>query len=120
MGLFGRIKDMFGGSGTSKPGGDAGIYMYVQLDRSSEVVQLRLEPQYELVPDYDTGGFQTNKTIVGPRSFERAAAIFMFDENRELVGADISGGELADEAAWNAQEAKPASTDPVDEDAAGE
>lgn len=120
MGLFGRIKDMFGGSGTSKPGGDTGIYVYVRLDRSGEIVRLRLEPQYELVPDYDTGGFQTNKTIVGPRSFERAAATFMFDENRQLIGADISGGELADDAAWDAQEAKPAPPDPVDEGAAEE
>lgn len=119
MGLFGRIKGLFGGADARKPG-DSGIYVYVRLDRSGEVVRLRLEPQYELVPDYETGGFRTNKTIVGPRSFERAAAIFVFDENRQMVGADIAGGEVIEKAAWDAQEAGLHAARPADEAAGGE
>lgn len=104
MGLFAKLKDIFSRTGGGKQPADTGIYLYVRVKRSGEIVRLRLEPQYELVPDYDAGGFVSRKTVVGPRSFQRAEAEFRFDAGRRLTGCDISGGELVDEAAWQAQE----------------
>lgn len=104
MGFFDRLKNLFGGEG--QQGQDSGIYLYVKLNRTGEVVQLRLTPEHELVPDYEHGGYYTRKTIVGPRRFERAEATFTFDDSRQLTGADISGGELVDEAAWVAWQAQ--------------
>lgn len=114
MGFFDRLKNALGGS--SQPPQDDGIYLYVKLDRTGEIVKLRLTPQHELVPNYDQGGYFTRKSIVGPRKFERAEATFTFDESRQLVNADISGGALVDEAAWQAQqEALNAPVPPADE-----
>ncbi len=107
MGLFGKLKDLLGGSGPGVQGGDAGLYLYVKLDRTGEVVRLRLEPQQELVPDYEAGGYFSHKSVVGPLTFARAEATFRFDDSRRLTGWDITGGELADEAAWEAQQAQP-------------
>jgi hypothetical protein len=104
MGLFDKLKGIFAGTGGGKQPADSGIYLYVKLARSGEIVRLRLEPQYELVPDYDAGGFVCHKTVVGPHSFQRAEAAFHFDAGRRLTGWDISGGELVDQAAWEAQE----------------
>ena len=104
IGIFNRLKNLFGGEGRQEP--DTGIYLYVQLDRTGEVVQLRLTPEHELVPDYEHGGYFTRKTIVGPRRFERAEATFTFDDNRQLTGADISGGTLVDRAAWETWQAQ--------------
>ena len=76
MGLFGKFRDALTGGG--RPPEDDGIYLYVRLDRGGEIVQLRLNPQHELVPNYDEGGYYTRKTIVGPRTFQRADATFEF------------------------------------------
>jgi hypothetical protein len=101
MGLFGKFKNAF--SGGERPPEDDGIYLYVRLDRGGEVVRLRLNPQHELVPNYDKGGYYTHKTIVGPRTFQRAEATFQFNPRRELIASDISGGTLATEEDWQAE-----------------
>ena len=130
MGLFGELaRRLFGGA--SKPGGseggdgggdggrgagglvqpargrhkgDEGLYFYVRLTQTGEVVEIRLIPRQELVPDYKSGGYFSRKVITGPRTLGRADALFRFDEKRRFSGAEISGGELverseADEAA---------------------
>jgi hypothetical protein len=113
MGILDKLKGMLGGSGGGSGGtGDSGLYFYVKLKRGGEIVRLRIEPQYELVPDYDNGGYVTRKTIVGPLTYQRAEATFRFDENRSLADYDISGGELVDKAAWDAQEAARKDTAP--------
>ena len=98
MGLFDRLKNVFSGGER-----DSGLYFYVKLDRGGEIVQLRLEPQFELVPDYEQGGYFSHKTVVGPRTYRRAEATFRFDANRQLSGHDISGGELVSREEWQAQ-----------------
>lgn len=106
------LKNIFGGGGDQRRGDD-GVYVYVRLDRSDEVVQLRLNPQHEFIPDYDQGGYTTHKSVVGPRSFARAEAVFHFDEQRQLTGADIEGGQLADEAAWQTQQNKTSEAEDI-------
>jgi len=101
MGIFGKFKDAFSGGG--RPLEDDGIYLYVRLDRGGEVVRLRLNPQHELVPNYDEGGYSTHKSIVGPRTFQRAEATFQFNPQRELIAWDISDGEIASEDDWQAE-----------------
>jgi hypothetical protein len=101
MGFFGKIKEVFSGSDEPK---DEGIYIYVRLDRSDEIVQLRLTPQYELVPNDEGSGYTSRKHIVGPRTFKRAEAVFTFDSSRQMVNAEIDGGELAAKEDWLAQQ----------------
>ena len=97
MNFLKKIKNAL--SGPSDPG-DKGIYLYIKLDRTGEVVRLRLTPEHELLPDYDEGGYYTHKSIVGPMTFSRAQAVFRFDQGKKLVSWDIDGGELVTAEDW--------------------
>ncbi len=110
MGFWDRLKQLLAGSAGGRGLADRGIYLYVRLERGGEVVRLRLDPRYELVPD-DAGGYTSHKTVVGPRTYQRAEATFIFDARYRLTGCDISGGALVDEAAWQAQQTPPSSED---------
>nr|MBN1230201.1 hypothetical protein [Anaerolineae bacterium] len=98
MGLF---KKLFGGE---RQPADEGIYLYVKLDRSDEIVRIRLEPRYELVPDDESGGYITRKSIVGPRSYRRAEAVFQFSPTRQLASWDIRGGTMSTGEEWQSQQ----------------
>ncbi|GAB4476392.1 MAG: hypothetical protein Kow00124_18410 [Anaerolineae bacterium] len=110
MGFFKRL---FGG-GEPKPKPDEGLYLYIRLDRRGEVVRLRLNPSSDMNRDYETGDLLTHKTIVGPRTFERAEADLRFDSSHRLIEWEISGGELVGEEEWQAQQAARASSPPAD------
>jgi hypothetical protein len=100
MGFFDSLKKLF--SSTGQPP-DRGRYYYVKLDKSGEIVRIRLDPQHDLAPQYGKGTYTSHKAIIGPETLARAEAVFTFDENRQFVEADISGGSLTDEEAYQAQ-----------------
>ena len=102
MGFLDKLKNAFSGGGAEAP--DEGLYLYIRLDPSGEVVRLRLNPAHELNIDFERGGFVSRKSIVGPRKFGRAEAAFRFDDNRRLSEWDISNGTLVSEEDWLAQE----------------
>jgi hypothetical protein len=103
--LFGAGSESSGSSGVKRKG-DEGLYFYVELDQTGEIVELRLIPRQELVPDYKNGGFFSRKVITGPRTLGRADALFRFDEQRKFTSAEISGGELSDEESYRAQKSQ--------------
>jgi hypothetical protein len=104
---MGFLKKLLGGGSGRQ---DDGIYAYIKLDRSGEIVRLRLTVGYEISRN-DEGVFFTRKLVMGSRSFEKAEATLYFDDRYRITGADISGGELADESDWQAQEDAKASED---------
>ncbi len=105
MGLINKIASALqGGRNTDDTPEDRGIYLYVKLDKGGEIVRLRLDPQHDLAPDYKKGTYFSNKTIIGPRSIEKAEAVFYFNEKREFESADIAGGSLSDKEAFLLQQ----------------
>lgn len=105
MGIFGELwQKLKGGSSPNRPAGDSGLYLYVRLSQTGEVVRLRLIPKQELVRDYKNGGFFSHKVITGPKTLGRADALFRFDESQQFVDAEISGGEIADESDYEPEE----------------
>ncbi len=106
--MVGFLKRLFGGG---QSGGDKdGLYFYFRADRSGEVVQVRLHRFNDLSLTDDGKGYYTRKVIVGPHSYERLEAEFMFDKNRNLQSCEVTGGEMVEqehyEAYLAAQEAK--------------
>lgn len=97
MGFVDQLKKLFGSQPGRQP--DQGLYIYVKLERTGEVVRLRLSPQHELNSD-EAGGYVSHKSIIGPRTFGRAEATFRFDERRALVDTEITGGTLATREEW--------------------
>ena len=100
---MGFLKKLLGGG--SSGGKDGGIYVYIRLNRSGEVVRLRLTVGYEISRD-DDGVLFTRKLVMGSSSFEKAEATIYFDDNYNVTGADITGGDIANESDWLAQEAE--------------
>lgn len=101
MGFFDTLKRLFSSGGTKH---DNGIYVYIKLDRGGEIVRIRLDPQHDLAPEYEKGTFTSTKVIIGPETLARADAVFSFDENRQFIDADISGGKLTDKESFLAQQ----------------
>ncbi|NJL93149.1 MAG: hypothetical protein HC915_05195 [Anaerolineae bacterium] len=96
---------LFGGSAGQPSGADSdGIYLYVRVKRTGEVVQVRLHRGNDLARD-DDGQLFVRKVIMGTRSFERVEGTFFFNDRFQLINADLSGGELASEADYRAQQA---------------
>jgi hypothetical protein len=96
--------------GKSAASGDIGLYYYVKCNRCGEVIQVRINPMNDLSAADDGGGLFTRKTIVGRRCYNRIEAEFSYDSNRKLTNADITGGTLADRAAYQADQAEHAQT----------
>jgi hypothetical protein len=100
---MGFLKKLFGGDANATQ--DGGIYVYIRLARSAEIVRLRIDPAHELNAS-DDGGFITRKHIIGPRSFQRAEAVFMFSDAKHLLNTEVDGGEAVTEEEWLAQESQ--------------
>lgn len=100
------LKRLFGGGGTSPANqGDGGTYAYVKLNRSGEVVRLRFMRGYDISQN-DEGRHFSRKMIVGSKTFERVTGTFYFDKHYAIEEADLEGGILVDEAAYNTYQAE--------------
>lgn len=102
MGFF---RNLFGGllGGKSEPN-DRGVYGYVKILRSGEIVPVRMLPGYD-ISEHDDGQYFARKMVMGTYSFEQIEAVFYLDGKFRIINAEISqGGQLSDEAAYLAQQ----------------
>jgi hypothetical protein len=97
------LKNLFGGLLGGGRSGDSGVYVYIRLDRSGEIIRLRINPGNEISRD-DNEQLFVRKLVTGSRSFERAEATIYFDSSYRVKNADISGGELSSEKEYRAQQ----------------
>jgi len=98
------LKKLFGfGNKTPR---DRGIYIYIRIAASGEIVQLRLTPGYDMSKG-DDGQMFSRKLVMGrrSRSFEKAEALLYFDKNYNLMDSEITGGEVVSKEEYDAQEA---------------
>ncbi len=82
---------------------DDGIYLYVKIRRSGEIVRVRVHKLNELSRN-DEGQLFVRKLVMGTRSFERVEAEFYFDDAYHLTRADLTGGEMVTEQDYLAQQ----------------
>ncbi|MCC6804113.1 MAG: hypothetical protein IT319_14620 [Anaerolineae bacterium] len=101
------LKRLFGGVG----GGDdsAGLYYYIRLKGSDEVVRVRINRNNDLSLADDGKTFWVHKMVMGTKGFQRAEVDLYFNQNRQLSSSEISGGDLvtaAEYEAWVASQAE--------------
>ena len=92
MGFLDSLKSLFSGGG----GGDenSAYWLYVRCRRCGEVIKSRVDLRNDLSLR-DEGGYVVSKTLVGSRHcFQRVEVTLSFDEQRQLVDREISGGEF--------------------------
>ena len=95
------LKRLFGGGGASS-GDSAGLYYYVRLHGSEEVVRVRINRNNDLSLDDAGKNFWVHKVVMGTKGFQRAELDLHFDQNRRLSSSDVSGGDMVTEADYQA------------------
>lgn len=96
------LKKLFGGSATPSSK-DSGLYVYIKIRRSGEIIRVRIDRNNELSRDDDNKLF-VRKQVMGTKSFERVDVTLYFDDNYKLLDAEMAGGELSDKEDYLAQE----------------
>lgn len=110
MGILDWLGSLFTGKQPKPQRHDADVfYFFIRLERSEEVVRVRLDLNRDLTPeDYDDAsisGYFCVKSIYGPHSRRRAQAILRFDRAKALAETTVEGGTLSTEEAWRVYEA---------------
>jgi hypothetical protein len=110
------LKKLFGGGGGSSSGGSVagdrvGLYYYVRPNGCEEVVRVRVDRNNDLSLTDDSKGYWVRKGVRGVKCRQNVELELYYDSNRRLVNSELKGGELVDEAAydaWMAQQATQA------------
>jgi hypothetical protein len=101
MSFLKRFANFLFRDGASKP--SDGIFAYVRIKRTGEVVRVRMMRGYDISQD-DNGGFFSRKLVMGTRGFEQIDCTFYFDSSYHLVNTEVGrGGELATEEDYQKQ-----------------
>ena len=111
MGFFRRL---FGGGDDDGPKEpvDTAWHFYVKSKYADEIIDIRVDPNADLSPEFDGPGdnashYTSNKDIIGAKSFRTINLYLVFDSSRAFTGDyTIEGGELVDQAVYDAWKAR--------------
>jgi hypothetical protein len=120
------LKSMLGLGGGAGRSADGGIYRYVRCDRCQDVVRVRInmasevseisdEPEDDgdvLRPSNPNAKRMVTKGVVDSKCFRPMRLTILFDGRRNEIESSVEGGELVDEAAWEAARASRQSGSP--------
>ena len=120
MGLVDALKSMLGlGGGGSRGAVDRGLYWYVRCNRCQDVVRVRINMSSEVSeisdepeddpdvsrPDNPAARYIVTKGVVDSKCFRKMQLTILFDGRRRELESAVEGGEVVDEAAWEAARA---------------
>ena len=127
MGLMDALKSMLGLGGGAGGSVDRGLYRYVRCNRCQDVVRVRInmasevsevsdEPDEDGVsgrPENPAARYAVTKGVVDSKCFRPMRLTILFDGRRRELESHVEGGEVVDEAAWEAARAgRPPSGSP--------
>ena len=104
---------LFGSGGGES---DPGQWHYVQCQTCGEIVPVRVDPLHDLVQEFESAGdavsgYSLHKEVMGRGGMPGKPCFRLlrldgeFDERRRLLFLNVSGGDLVDAAAYEAQQA---------------
>jgi hypothetical protein len=100
MGLFKRLRDVFGGTEGSI---QRSIYPFrVRCLRCKEIISGQVDLKNDLSVDYERNRYVVRKLVSGSganRCFQSIEVRLTFDMNKNLVDREIFGGEFVDDPA---------------------
>ncbi len=109
MGWFRRL---FGGGGAPSEPVDKAWHFYVKSKYRDEVIDVRVDPDSDLSPEFDGPGdnashYTCTKHVIGRKSFRPIELVLIFDTSRAFTGDyTVEGGTLVDKDAYEAWQAK--------------
>jgi hypothetical protein len=95
------LRKLFGG-GADRGGDKEGMYFYVRSQRSGEVIQVRLHRFNDLSLTEDGRGYYVRKLATGSRGYDQVELELHFDQKRNFLSANITGGDLVERADYEA------------------
>jgi hypothetical protein len=115
------LKSMLGlGGGVGSSGPDRGLYRYVRCNKCKDVVRVRInvtnevselsenqeEDGGEIAATNPAARYAVSKGVVDSKCFRKMRLTILFDGRKhELESSVEGGGEVVDEAAWEAARA---------------
>ncbi len=84
-----------------QPEGQTVFWVRVRTDRSGEEVVLRLTKGNEIGPE--GAGYYVRKSIVAPKSLDRAELEIWFDRGYRVVRTEVSQGSLVPIRDWRSR-----------------
>jgi hypothetical protein len=120
VGLVDALKSMLGlGGGGAGQSADRGLYRYVRCSRCKDVVRVRINMSSEVSeisdepdedgdvrrPDNPAARYAVTKGVVDSKCFRPMQLTILFDGRRRELESTVAGGEVVDEAAWEAARA---------------
>ncbi len=80
---------------------DDALYIYIRMDRTEEIVPLRVDINNDLSQEFAPGSshdspthYTCNKQVMGEKTFRPAEVWLQFDSRRRLVDSKVQGGHL--------------------------
>jgi hypothetical protein len=117
VGLLDALKSILGlGGGGGGGAVDRGLYRYVRCNRCKDVVRVRINMANEVSelsdePDEDgdvaaptnpAARYAVTKGVVDTKCFRPMRLSILFDGRKHEIESSVQGGEVVDEAAWEA------------------
>ena len=116
MGLVDALKSLLGLGGGAGGSVDRGLYRYVRCNRCKDVVRVRINMANEVSeisdepdddpdvrgPDNPAARYSIVKGVVDSKCFRPMRLTILFNGQRREIESAVDGGELVDEAAWEA------------------
>ena len=99
MGFLEKLSQMISKSSSKD---EAGYWVYASCSKCGEKLRTRINLYNDLSIEYDDSGnaysYICRKTLVGSQGcFQRLELTLNFDEKRNLIDRDISGGQFIEE-----------------------
>ncbi|MDE2862057.1 MAG: hypothetical protein OXL33_01225 [Chloroflexota bacterium] len=83
---------------------DDALYIYVEIDRTQEIVTLRVDLNNDLTQEFAPGSshdspthYTCTKQVMGEQTFRPAQVWLQFDSRRRMVDSKVEGGRLVAE-----------------------
>jgi hypothetical protein len=88
------------------------LYYYVQCNKCGEAIRIRVDPLWDLAPDFEGGSsFTAKKYVIGQKCYRPIEVELTYDNNREETDRQISGGKFITAEEYEAL-ATPTSSSP--------
>ncbi len=117
---MGFLDRLFGTGGSAST--DAGLHIYVKSNYADEIIDVRIDPQHDLVEEYEGEGdavshYTAHRDVIGEKDFRIISAHLVFDRNRAFTGeSSVEDGELVDRAEYDAWKARETAAQVADVD----
>lgn len=100
MGFWDRLGSLF--SGTRQE--DHAIHLHVQCDKCGAKLDIRIDKQYDLLPDYEgEGDHFLRKEMMDGTCFTLMYAEVHFDRQYNILASEVQGGRLISREEFEAE-----------------